>query len=309
MAMTIVGKILVFINLLFSLVVGYIVIMVHTTSVHWRQGFEVQAKELDVARKSERAYKEQNQELIREKTDLAKRLEGQGVKSTDSYTAALDLLNGQVGSLRADVAARDDRLKKQEVDLTEARTTLAKNTELVKQTEVEVQRRQEDFEKVRKTLFAEQANASKLLQEKNEADQRKAAAEIERNNARERALQLEAENRRLAEDLIRSKTNTTATANASTTTGKNPPTGNVEGHVTVVEGGLVKLDVGSDRGLREGHTLEVFRLSNTPGQSRYLGTLRVMKVTPYDAAAQMMTKPSEPIRVGDEVAPTTRLVR
>ena len=304
--MTIVGKILVFINLVFSLVVGYFVIQVHETSLRWEIDAKKMKKSLDTSAASESAYKTQNQALLNERADLARKLQAQGVKESEPLAAVLDNLSTQINNLKADIEARDKRLTEISKTLVETDAKLKKAEEVVKGTEAEVKRVQEDYEKLRKTLFAEQANSTKLIDAKNNAERSEAQAKIERNNALERASQLETENRKLAEDLIRINANKSQISTvASSLNGKNPPTTRVEGKVTRVEEGLIKLNVGSDRGLKEGHTLEVFRLSNTPGESRYLGTLRIMKVDPYEAVGQMMSKPLEQVRVGDEVAPTT----
>src|SRR5262249_54257616 len=82
---------------------------------------------------------------------------------------------------------------------------------------------------------------------------------------------------------------------------KNPPAEQIEGQIkrTDPTSGLVTLSVGGDSGLAKGHTLEVFRLSPSP---RYLGTVRVIEVTPQQAVAQPVGRLSSPLQVGDKVA-------
>jgi len=243
----------------------------------------------------------------REVERLRARLEAQDAKLDRilQLLAAADAggqegLRKQLDGLRAALQDREALLRKQESLLDESRREMAL---LARQVEVEMQRRREDVEAVRKALLADQANAAKQQEARSEALQRLAAVEIERNNLRERAQQLEAENRRLSEELVRPRSDKSPAVPGVPGRDRNPPPEDLEGRVTLVsQDGLLKLDVGSDRGLREGHTLEVYRLSNAPGQSKYLGTLRVVKVGPADAVGQMQTRPADAVRVGDQVA-------
>jgi RNA polymerase sigma factor (sigma-70 family) len=78
----------------------------------------------------------------------------------------------------------------------------------------------------------------------------------------------------------------------------------VEGLVKKVDttGRLVTLTIGSDAGLSRGHTLEVFRISTIPAQSKYLGRLRVIEVSAREAVAEPVDRLTVPVRVGDRVA-------
>lgn len=85
----------------------------------------------------------------------------------------------------------------------------------------------------------------------------------------------------------------------------NPPQAAVRGIIEKVDGNdptLVTLSIGGDVGLKAGHTLEVFRLKPAP---KYLGTVRVLDVTPQKAIARW-TRPSganiPALQKGDEVA-------
>jgi len=79
-----------------------------------------------------------------------------------------------------------------------------------------------------------------------------------------------------------------------------PPVPNLEGIVTAndANNGLIKINLGSDSGIDKNHTLEVFRL-NPP---KYLGTIRIMTVTPNEAVGKPITKPLAPIQQGHHVA-------
>jgi hypothetical protein len=77
----------------------------------------------------------------------------------------------------------------------------------------------------------------------------------------------------------------------------------VEGFIKATNpSGLVTISIGSDAGLAIGHTLEVYRLAAGPGQSKYLGTIRIRDVTPNEAVGELVKRPSAPLQVGDHVA-------
>ncbi len=80
---------------------------------------------------------------------------------------------------------------------------------------------------------------------------------------------------------------------------KTPP--KVDGIVTSVAGaGLIEISIGSDMGLRKGHTLEVYRTSG--GQSTYVGRVEVVSVEPSKAVCKIDTKfQNSQVQVNDRV--------
>ncbi len=84
---------------------------------------------------------------------------------------------------------------------------------------------------------------------------------------------------------------------------KDQPPENVEGLIKATDpGGLVTITIGSDAGLAKGNTLEVFRLAGVTSQSKYLGTIRILTVTPSEAVGELVNRPSAPLQKGDIVA-------
>src|SRR5207249_3185562 len=125
----------------------------------------------------------------------------------------------------------------------------------------------------------------------------------EANALRERDKQLVTKLEDLARENARMKSPAAAATGSAARTAKNPPPDSVEGLVRQVDpGGLVKITLGSDAGLLKGHTLEVFRLSSVPDQSKYLGTIRIIDVSATEAVGQPMGRTAAPIQVGDHVA-------
>jgi hypothetical protein len=83
--------------------------------------------------------------------------------------------------------------------------------------------------------------------------------------------------------------------------GGNAPPEQVEGLVKAVEAkaGLVTITIGSDAGLRKGHTLDVYRLKPAP---KYLGQIEIIDVTPARAVAKILGKDKDAIEAGDSVS-------
>src|SRR5262249_50906572 len=86
---------------------------------------------------------------------------------------------------------------------------------------------------------------------------------------------------------------------------KNPPAVYVKGSITNVlkESGLVEVNVGSDDGVKEGNTLEVYRLKPKP---EYLGTLKILDAYHRKAVGRMLKSDGgmrrSAVIKGDEVA-------
>jgi hypothetical protein len=89
----------------------------------------------------------------------------------------------------------------------------------------------------------------------------------------------------------------------------NPPPNDVKGIVLKVDANdprLVEVSLGTDAGVKKGHTLEVYRLK--PPQ--YVGRIHILDAAKERATGRLMTTPAMAkrlkIEVGDEVASTIR---
>jgi hypothetical protein len=79
----------------------------------------------------------------------------------------------------------------------------------------------------------------------------------------------------------------------------NPAPNNTEGQVKTADpSGLVKIMVGSDAGLRGGHTLAVYRTKNGK-PAKYLGTIRIIEVNRTEGVGQPVGKLHGAIQPGD----------
>ena len=80
----------------------------------------------------------------------------------------------------------------------------------------------------------------------------------------------------------------------------NPPSEEVKGTIkeTDAQSGLVTISIGTDKGIKEGNTLDVFSL-NPPS---YKGSIVILNARPNEAVGRPTSKGRIPLQVGDKVA-------
>ena len=283
--MTPVGKILVFVNLVFSLFVGAMGLMVFTADTNKNTEIVKVQREREVLKASNTTYQEENKSLQEDKASSGKEKEVEIAK-----------LKAEVEDFKRVKGDLDKKYEKKEEEL------LAKDR-LLMTTLAESSRRQETNSQMSEILKAEvkrNADISKDLEQTRakEISERISAQTFKSTNER-----LEVQLREMAKDMERSKSGGTSALAQVNKASKNPPPDNIEGMVKVADAsGLIKISIGSDAGLTKGHTLEVFRLSAVATQSKYLGTVRILEVTPNEAVAQPVKPLSDKPIAGDRVA-------
>ena len=283
--MTAVGKILVFLNLVFSLVVGAFVIMMYLARTHWVDEYKKVGDQVKVLAASEQTYRS---EAIRAQQDADAKV----------AKAVADLKKVQ-----ADLDEQVTENKQIRQDLDKAKQSSMGDQALSSLSTSEVQKRQADVSQLRDNLKKETETNSALVKKNNELIEQATAATIEKQAALALSKRMEEQVQQMARDMERLR----ATGGGRTTVvrgnGKNPPPENVEGLVKTTESsGLMTISIGSDAGLAKGQTLEVFRLSSVPSQSKYLGTIRILEATPTQAVAQPVGRMAAPPKAGDRVA-------
>jgi hypothetical protein len=221
------------------------------------------------------------------------------VAEADGRVAAVE---GQSRGLREEVEGYKAQLTAfaKRVSDADARTAQAETAN--KAAQADVVRRQADAEKIRETLALEINRNTDLVKKENAMRDRAVAAEIQVKSLASRNNGLEGQLQEMAKDLARLKQNL-GSGGRTLASGSNPPPDNVEGLVRTADpGGLLKLNIGSDSGLAKGHTLELYRISPIPSQSKYLGRVRILDVTPHEAVAQPLGRLSDKPQAGDKVA-------
>ena len=121
--MTVVGKILVFLNLVFSLVVGAFAVMDYTARTHWVDGYNTLKSRYEVLQAVSTTYKTEADKLAKEKEDLYEKLNKSGVKVLDPANKeeglraaehAIALINDQAKADRRVADGRSPTARKRE---------------------------------------------------------------------------------------------------------------------------------------------------------------------------------------------------
>lgn len=282
--MTAVGKILVFINLLCSLAVGGLVTMVYVARTHWVSEFTKLQNLNQIAVASEQAYKKEAEKAAADR---------------DLKIAEKD---AQLKKALADLKTVQDSNDQLTRDMSELRKKQTSSTAVTEASQQEVIRRQADVEQVRANLKSAREENVKLVLDKQNLLDRAVAAEIQMKTVKDTNERIEKQLQELTKELVRMRSGV-GTGAVARTGSRNPPPENIEGLVRQASAdGLVTITIGSDAGLSKGHTLEVFRLSSVPHQSKYLGTIRILEVTPTQAVGQPTGRMAAPMQPGDKVA-------
>ncbi len=210
-----------------------------------------------------------------------------------------EALRKQMQALRADIASLDLLLR-----------------EMKKETETKLQQRSKELDELRKQndelrreslRNKEEAIDLKRLADKLEERKARVQAEIEAKSLKARNLELETQIRELSRELHRAKALGQPMKEPLVPgKGENFPANLIEGRIVEIdkESKLLKLSIGSDAGLVQGHQLRVYRLDPIPGKSKYLGVIEVVSVRPQEAIARMSKKRAAetPLQVGDRLA-------
>src|SRR5262249_36903332 len=243
--MTVVGKILVFLNLVFSLVVGAFAVMDYTARTHWADYADKMKAQNAVLRSGNETYKKENERLLQAQADLLARLITEGGRVApetkggnpdlqqigQSLILALQNRNTDLDRLRTQLATQPAEKKKTDDQLARYRNMEESYKKLV-------ETRQGDAGVYRQQLKDEQDKNFKLVQEMNELRDVSVNATIQSRTLKERNTQLEDALRKAQTDLAQAKT---MGARASGVSGINPPPENIEGLVRRAEGNLVTI--------------------------------------------------------------------
>ena len=283
--MTPVGKILVFVNLVFSLFVGAMGLMVFTADTNKNTEIVKVQREREVLKASNTTYQEENKSLQEDKAS--------SVKEKEVEIAKLKMEVEDFKRVKGDL---DKKYEKKEEELQ------AKDR-LIKTTLAESVLRQEQNAQMSEILKAEVIRNKEISKKLEDTRADEIKQRIEAQTFKSTNERLEVQLREMAKDMERAKTGGTSALAQINKASKNPPPDNIEGMVKVADAsGLIKISIGSDAGLTKGHTLEVFRLSAVATQSKYLGTVRILEVTPNEAVAQPVKPLSDKPIAGDRVA-------
>jgi hypothetical protein len=278
--MTALGKILVFVNLVFSVVVGGLVVVVFTARTNYAKALEFseQSRKLDQA--SARAKLDESQ---RDKAEAGAKL-----------AEALDALKKVQKDLDKQLEVNTDHKGRDQVDKLDRDKMEGTKQAL----QVDLQRAKADVEAMVKRLEAANVRITDLVKENSRLQSDAAIKDVEAKTATDALARMEKQYQALAKEYARLQTG----GGSGTTTSlgsKNPPAEKIDGQVLQMAGEQLKLSVGSDSGLKLGHTLELFRLGAKPV---YLGTVRITSLEAKVAVAKPIDKLNSTPQIGDTVS-------
>jgi hypothetical protein len=258
--MTVLGKILVFINLVFSLAVAGLIVTVFMTRTNWRNGYDEVNKELKISEAARQADQAAMKSLQEAKEADNKQLEAQVKKLNDDVLAR----DGQITALKADLAQTK----------TVASTEQANNTAATKEmTNLQHERdmlAEQKRERDQRILALEKS----IVDHRNEA----VSARISANSLNERAQKL-----MMQIEVLTRENNQLRASGAVASSAYKPAPVEVKGQVTGVADNLVTVSLGSDHGLSMGTILQAYRLSPDP---QYLGTVTITNLETHRAAGR-----------------------
>lgn len=279
--MTNIGKILVIINFVFSLLVGALILMVFQLSTNWESSYKKLKGYYEVSQANVKTYSQEVGE-IKLKSETEK-----------------DRLTKEKDDLKKELADANVKLK-------ESKDQMAELELKVKLTTVSTQNSTGELLRVKDELKLEQAKVKdrevkivELAKTAKEQQDKAIQANIKAKTYQERAETLAQALEQSTRDFENYKA---GKANARGTGERRPPPEDVEGIVknSDAKSGLVTVSIGSDAGVSKGNSLYVYRLAPKP---QFLGEIRIVEVNHHEAVGRpVMAQRGGQLQPGDIVA-------
>jgi len=283
--MTHVGKILVIVIMVFSLIFLALSTVVFTTDTNWKK----QVTDLNSTKKG----------LEDEKARLKRQLGDQEV----NMKVAQDTAKKAEEGFRKEIKDLTDTNNRRQEEITKQRTSVETALQEVKKAQDEAEARISESNVLRTNLQTVQAQRDEYGLAKTELNQQitllKRELEVAQNNNKNLREKVA-----ILDSVIRKANLSSDTADLKVI--QNPP--DVEGEVTRVDakGTTLEISIGKDDGLVEGLEMVVFRTKPTP---EYLGKVRVISVDPDKAVVRVIdgkTYHGKKIQEGDSVSTKVR---
>jgi len=281
--MTALGKIMTFLCLILSLVQGALTVMLYIAATHWPAEYQKLTLNYQASQASAKQYQD---ELGKAKGEADARV---NAKSAEVKKVQDDLLltRAQLDATQKELLQRQKDLAQRDAVMTVAQKSSEKSQaerDTMAKALQDQTKQLNDTADLNNKLRAELTDTTIL---KNTLDDRNKALQKE----------LETMGKALAQKGV---------PGGGSGPGKgtpNRPQQKMEGVVkqTDPDGSLV-ISLGSDAGLKRGHTLEVYRLNlKNPDQSVYLGSVQVTTVGEHEAVAMPVGRLAERPKIGDFV--------
>lgn len=276
--MTVLGKILVFVNLVFSVVVGGLVVVVFTARTNYAVALQAEKAQRQLDQGAVQAKLKEVEQLKADLVTQKRELEGKLAKAEAELATQVAVnasIREKIGAEVED-AALTDRTK----------TAVKREVDAARAAEQAMKKRFED---------AVEKNTA-LVKENSRLTQDTLTAQIEAKSLQERLENLEKQYKSFVSNSAKNGGNGGQPALPGVAP-KNPPAEKIEGQVVKINGTLLQLSAGSDAGLKKDHTLELFRLGPSP---KYLGMVRITDIEAKVAVAVPVGKLLAEPQAGDQ---------
>lgn len=275
--MTFVGKILVVLILIMSLVFMSFTMMVYSTHRNWKDLVENPTTGLKVQLENKRRELKQ---LEDDRQEVLNKLAYERATRTE----ALAVLEVKTRELEVELAKKEEQLKIAQTQLSEATQTVDSSQAQQKRLKDEVDQLRNEIKVARQDRDFQVAEVQKLLDKINQGE-----GQLKR--LRLRNAQLVSEMGRAQVLLDSNDLDLNAPLDGQ------PP--KLDGVVTAVrDRDLIEVSLGADEGVRRGHSLDVYASSGA-----YLGRLEVVETAPDRAVGRVVPQFTQGIiRKGDRVA-------
>lgn len=282
--MTFVGKILVIVIMVFSLIFLAFSTVVFVTEVNWKK----QVTDLNDTKKK----------LEDEKRRLTAEVSTQKANLDQAKNAAEKAEKGFRDSIKT---LTDDNNRRQ-TEITGQRTSVETALQEVKKAQDEAEARISESNVLRQNLQTVQNQRDEFLLQKTDLNQQivilKRELEVAQNNNKGLRDRVAALSNQAIKNGLRTDVSLSGTI-------PQPP--DVEGEVLRIDprGTTIEISIGKDDGLIEGHELVVYRTKPTP---EYIGKVKILSVDPDQAVAKVIgtTYHGKKIQEGDSVSTKVR---
>ena len=271
--MTALGKILIFLNLVFALLVGILIIQVYATRTSWRGAFERTSGFLTVS--------EANVKTLRADIDDVKKKKDDEIKA----------VQGDLAKEKAEVARQQGLVAQADKQLQAERANHQQQRDNAGVSNAELERRQQETRALTAELNKANATNAELQKQGKQLQDEKMQAVINYNSEHDRNVRLLENMRQVSQKLeLAEKKLQNLGSGVTVAESRNPPPEDVEGIIldTDAKTGLVTISIGSDHGISVGNTLEVFRIKPEP---KYLGTIRIVDAQAHQAVGRLTAAP------------------
>jgi hypothetical protein len=280
--MTVLGKILVFVNLVFSLVTAGLIVMVYTTRVNWNKAYNDQKLAANVARQDAATAEAEKAEEIKRRDALYQTLK-----------AEKDRMAGEVRTL-------NDQLAKSKTDFEQAIAAQTKGQQVTVDQTKELERRKTEVETQKKLVEDRDKRIADIDRQMARLRDEAVQYRIQWEQSKERINILQGQVEQYAREADRLRQQAGG-ASSPVTSGSAYAAGRIEdlkGTIQQVSGDLATITPGSDAGVAVGVKLRVFHLLPKP---EYLGDLTILSVTPTQAVGRLSGPKARQVKGGDEV--------